>query len=254
MAEKYRFIFDNKWRKGNIYDQSDEHPQFPSYFTQLDTKELFWRHPDKPNGHPSMYASNDLGEPYEINFISLLDHNFDSNATITLYGADDEDFLINQVSRTIPWNYKNIYNFFIPFTKKYLKIEIANPANLADYLKLATIFAAKSSEINRRAIRGRTRGWQYNSEGDFSTAQVYFSQIKKKIPRRTYPFANLNDNSIDIIFSMLDECGTEWAIILCEDYKNPNSSSYFGYIVDPVDPEIQFTNSWLWQLILREVI
>jgi len=254
-----RIIYENKWKKGNIYAKSAEHPKHPVTDTQIDTLEMYWRHPTRSNGHPTMYASNNLGAAKEVDSIAIRGHNFDSNVVITLYGADDSAFTVNVVQRTITYYAENILAFFTAFTKQYVKVQAVNAANPADYLKQATILLGKAFAPNRNIGPGYAEGNKDLSEEEYSDSHVLFVQEKPIIDTGRYPFRGLDDATREEILKLFKEVGTHKAFIVCFDKDAPNTTSKFVKNVDLISPVFEDAigpnaNVWTWELSVKEIV
>jgi len=234
-----------------IIDQSSQETEFPAINTIEDTKEYFWRTTvvDDP-----VYISSDLGAAYEINFVSILGHNFQSGATIKAIGADDLNFTTGIVEETIGYASTNIYHFFSVWqTKRYWKIQVNDVGNPDGYIEIATIILGKYLQLNCNHKFGHRKGREDFSILDYSDSMVLHAEEKSVLFVGDYEFGSLDVDSKDGIFLLLAECGKYKGFVVCFDPENADSNSYWAKLTRIVRP-INFTMiTWQWLMSIIEV-
>jgi len=269
MSIKPRLIYDNFWRKGTALTPSSEDAKHPLTDTQVDTLSMYWKAANKT---APMTLPINLGPAKEIDFVAILGHNFeDIGGDITIYfeGDDDDTFAtVNLVTKTIPYNATNIFEFFTAFTRSHVQLRVEKGAGDFDTEpQVATILCGKYSEFNRRPIKGFKPGKEDITSLEESDARVIFAQPKVILNEYGYAFEALDGITKNIILAFLEECGKHRAFVWCTDHTAPNTNSYlvrnseisypvFQYPPAAGSPEaVGAANEgwWNWRLAMKEI-
>jgi len=246
-----KLIYKDYWRDGTIGTPSTEEPEFPATDTQEDTLKLPWR---TRNDSETAYIPNDLGVAYEIDFVAILGHNIPVGATIKAIGADDAGFSVEVVEETITYYAENIFHFFdTSRTKRYWKIQVADPDNPDNYIKIGTIVLGIFFEPTCNFDWGQEEGYEDPSSIVYSDSEVLFAQKKPEMFAGDYGFESLSDADSEEIESLLDTCGHHKAFVICFDYDNPNTSSYWVKLVNVSPLENMGIDTWGWKISIIEV-
>lgn len=247
-----RFLYDNKWRKGSILIPSSEDPKYPAMDTQVDSRLMFYRASSKTS---PCNVPNDLGAAYEINFVSILGHNFESSGvTIKFQGADNSAFDSGLETRTLSYNATDIFTFITSFTKRYVRVRLEKATDFTDYPQFSTILCGKYFEPNRSFVKPYQKGRDDLSEIELAEdSGVLFSQEKPILDSWLLPFKGLNDTAKGEVLSLLEDCGIHKAFIVIFDYNNPNSDSHLVRLEGINPPEYQHVDYWNWEANIKEV-
>ena len=254
MGAKPRLIYDNLWRKGTALASSPiANPQHPVSDTQIDTLSMFFR--ASAITSPCTIPMNLLSEK-EVNFVAILGHNIDSDATITLEGDAVSTFDSGAfVSRTLAYNATNIFQFFTAFTKKYVQIKlVSGNGDFSAMPQIATILCGSYSEFNRRPVKGHTPGRDDITEVEETDARVIFAQEKTILNVDRYMFAGLDNTTKDMILAFLKECGIHKAFVWCTDYIVANANSFWVRNSELISPVFQSPNFWNWEITMKEIV
>lgn len=157
------------------------------------------------------------------------------------------------VYRDLPHNSNNIFQFFTSFTKRYVQFHIQDSSNPNNYIKVATVILGKYFETNYGFGKGYEDGVMDFSEVEFSDSLVMHSQEKPIVEAKMLPFRGLTGSSKEEIKNLLKQCGKTKGFIICLDYNNPNTNSYFVTNSDIVQPSYVHLDNWSWDAILEEV-
>jgi len=250
-----RLIFNNLWRKGTILGESSEHPQFPSTDTQGDTPSQFWRTLSSNNSCENAYISIDLLTAQAVDFIAILNHDISANATITWRGADDANFANNAANISITHNPTNIFHFFganNSTTRRYVQLQIQDANNPSNYIQVGPVVMGTYWEPARAIKSQYGKARADDSIIDESHALVEYGQPRPRRKTWSLPFSGLSETDADTIVTFFDEAGLTYGFVLCLDYNNPNSYSYFVKNVELIEPTQDHYNSWSWGLNIRE--
>jgi len=251
--------FDILWKTGvhgsdNTDNNVSETIGFDSHFDDIgagsytsDLRRIHWPYEEIPR---------DLLTAYQYNHIALLNHNFSSSAVIKIIGADDAAFTVNVVSDTITYNANNIYFYLTTArTKRYIKIQIADPANSSSYLQLAVPYPGNYWEPSRKRAKGHQQGVEDMSEYEESDSRSFYALEKPKLDTYYFPYPTIDMTSKSNALDLLRTCGLTKAFIVCEDYESPNSYSYYVRNNEELTPtesvHLYFCN---WALSVKEVI
>jgi len=250
MAAKPRLVWNNLWRQGTVLTPSSEDSQHPATDTQIDTRSMYFKASSKSS---PCNVPNNLGSAQEINFVAIIDHNFESaGVTIKFQGADDAAFTVNLETRTLTYNATNIFAFINAFTRQYVRVRLEKGANFTDYPQFAIVACGEYAELNRRFAPEYEIGEEDFSEEEYSDSQVLFAQEKETLNIRRYSYQALNGTSINEIFSMFEECKTIRAFIFCLNYKNPNPNTLWVRNSELNSP-ICRNGVWYWDMAIKEV-
>jgi len=232
---------------------STEHAQHPATDTQIDTLSMFWRTTNDTDD-PTLLPC-DLGDNYEIDFVAILDHNIPATATVTLQGADDAAFAGPDLVERVLTDYTtNMFQFFVAFTRQWVRIKIDTPGNPDNYIQIATVVCGKYFELNKTVGLNYEEGYEDFSELESSDSQVIFSQEKEIIEVRSLPFRGLDDATRANILLFFNECGIHKAFVICLDSTAANTNSYWVVNTEMTPPRYQQNDCWHWQLTTREVV
>ena len=206
--------------------------------------------------YPYEYVLRDLLTAYQYNFIAILNHNISSSATITLYGADDAAFSVNLVSDVITYNANNIYFFLSAArTKRYVQLRIADPENSNSYLQIAVIYLGNYWEPSRKHGSEYGYGMDEISEGEESDSRTYYGTASKpRLSTYYFDYQNIDAASRANALDLMDECGIGKAFVFCEDYENPNSSSYYVQNLELFETRGTIKDRCNWALSVKEVV
>lgn len=250
MAET-RFIYNNRWRKGTMLTPSSEDPKHLATDTQIDTKEMYFKASSKSS---PCNVPNDLGTAYEINSVAIIDHNFESSGvTIKFQGATNSAFTTGIVTETLTYNATDIFKFFTPWTRQYVRVRLEKGTDFTDYPQFATVVCGKYFEPNIDYVKGYAPGIEDPSEINFSDDMVLYAREKPVLKTWHLPYWSLDDASKAEIMLMMAECGKKKALVVVFDKALPNSDSHLVRIEDASSPEFQFISLWNWDLLIKEV-
>ena len=204
--------------------------------------------------HTSEYIAVDLGSALEYDFVCLLNHNLQSGATITFYGADDSAFTSNVVSDTLTYYGNNLFKFLSAArTKRYVRIYVVDVDNPSGYVKIGTIVVCKYIEFARYPKpSGYWKGEDNPSLVDLSDSQNLFADDKPRLFKRSYPFEGLSNTDASNIIAMQTECGDHKGIVVCIDPDNPNTASEWVTLAELSEVAYQHVNYWNWTMAVRE--
>jgi len=252
MGAKTRLIYDNLWRKGTALTASPvAEPQHPLLDTQKDTLSMFFRASAATT--PCTIPMN-FGSAQKIDFVAILGHNIDSDATITIEGATNATFDAGFVSRTLTYNATNIFEFFTDFTKQYVRIKLVSgngPFSAAP--QIATILCGSYLEFNRRFAPDYDIGEEDFSEMEYSDSQVLFAQEKDTLNIRHYSYQALNNASASVILAMFEECKTINAFAVCLDHTAPNTNTLWVRNSELNAPVCR-NGVWYWDMAIMEIV
>jgi len=204
--------------------------------------------------YPSECLDNDILDTQQINFIAILNHNFGPNAVITLWGANNSDFTGGVESVVIPYNLSNIFFFFpTAISKRYWRLEISDPANANNYLRVATLILGSYWQPTRNIRQKYSDGYDDQSLIDVSDSLNEFGQPKPiyKVCDFPIPIINAEKSSLD---SFLIWTGIVNGFIVCLDYTSPNGNSYFMKNTELVQPAFGEGEIWDWGIRAKEVL
>ena len=243
----------NLWREGTMLIPSSENSKHPVSDTQIDTKAMFWQASSKTS--PALLPQN-LESAQEIDFIALLGHNIEaSGITIKFEGADDDIFTGEDLeSRTLSYNAEDIFAFVTPFTKQYVRVNLAKTGDFTNYPQIATIVCGKFFEPNVNFRWGYGKGPKDFSEFDYSDSLNLFSQEKSKLDTWSFSFLGLNDVSVEEIIEFLEYHKTIKAFIVIFDSDNPNTDSHWVRFDNISIPRHEGIDYWTWDVDLIEVL
>ena len=212
-----------------------------------DSRRIHWPYEEIPR---------DLLTAYQYNHIALLGHNFLSSAIIKIIGADDAAFTTNVVSDTITYNANNIYFYLAAArTKRYIKIQVADPENSAGYLQLSVPYLGNYWEPSRKHGSEYGYGMDEISEGEESDSRTYYGTgSKPRLSTYYFDYQNIDVASRVNALDLMDECGIEKAFIFCEDYDNPNSGSYYVQNIELFEARGTIKDRCNWALSVKEVV
>lgn len=256
MGAKPRIIYDNLWRKGTALVASPiADPQHPSSDTQLDTLSMFFKASAATT--PCTIPVDQGAAPGAIDFIAIIAHNIDSDATITLEGDDADAFNSDggnpQVVRTLTYNATNIFEFVTAFTKQYVRIQlVSGNGNFSAAPQIATILCGNYVELNRRFAPEYEVGEEDFSVTEYGESQVLFAQEKETLNIRQYTYQALNTASITEIQAMFKECKTIKAFAFCHDSSDPNSNTLWVRNSELNSPVCR-NSVWYWTMTIKEV-
>lgn len=250
---KPRIIYKNLWRKGTALASSPvANPQHPVSDTQIDTLSMFFRASAATT--PCTIPIDQGTTPGAIDFVAILAHNIDDDATITLEGADNEAFTTGFVSRTLNHNVANIFEFVATFTKKYVRLKlVSGNGNFDAAPQVATILCGSYFELNRTVGLGYEEGSEDFSEVEYSDAHVLFAQEKEIIDVKTLPFRGLDNATRENILFLFKEVGIHKAYIICFDSSDANNESHWIVNAELTNPKYEQADCWTWELRLREI-
>lgn len=160
---------------------------------------------------------------------------------------------LEPVYRNLTYNSNNIFQFITNLTKRYVQFFIQDSSNPNNYLKVSTVVVGKYFEPNYSFGKGYEDGIMDFSEVEFSDSLIMHSQEKPIVEARMLPFRGLTESSKEEIKNLLRECGIHKGFIICLDYNNPNTNSYFVRNSDIVQPSYVHLDNWSWDAILEEV-
>jgi len=212
-----------------------------------DSRRIHWPYEEIPR---------DLLTAYQYNHIALLGHNFSSSAVIKIIGADDSAFTTNPVSDTITYNANNIFFYLSAArTKRYIKLQVADPENSAGYLQLSVPYPGNYWEPSRKHGSEYGYGMDEISEGEESDSRTYYGTgSKPRLSTYYFDYQNIDVASRVNALDLMDECGIEKAFIFCEDYDNPNSGSYYVQNIELFEARGTIKDRCNWALSVKEVV
>lgn len=257
MGAKTWLIYDNLWRKGTALTASPAaEPQHPVSDTQIDTLSMFFRASAATT--PCTIPIDQGATPGAIDFVAILGHNIDSDATITLEGDDADSFDSDagnpQESRAIVYNATNIFQFVTTFTKRYVRIQlVSSNGAFSAAPQIATILCGSYAEFNRRFAPEYEVGEEDFSELEYSDSQVLFSQEKETLNIRRYSYQALKATSKDVILAMFKECKTIKAFAVCLDHTAPNTNTLWVRNSELNAPLCR-NGVWYWEMAITEII
>lgn len=248
-----RLIYNNFWRKGTALTASPTaDPQHPVSDTQIDTMSMYFKASAKTT--PS-YIPMNFGAAKEIDFVAILAHNIDSDATITIEGATNAAFDAGLVSRTLTYNATNIFEFFTAFTKQYVRIKlVSGNGDFAAEPQIATILCGKYTEFNRRPQKGYTLGKEDITEIEETDSRVIFAQEKEPLNEYRYMFEALNNATEVVILAFLEECRINRGFVWCTNHAAANANSIFVRNTEIIYPVFQYPEVWSWEVAMREIV
>lgn len=248
-----RIIYDNLWRKGNAMPSVPvADPQHPVSDTQIDTPSMFWRSSDKTVINQLIPMNLGAGAG-AINFVAILGHNIDSDATITLEHANNVGFA-GLTTIAITSYATNIFQFFTAFTEQWVRLRLFKAAGFTNIPQIGAIVCGSYFELNKTVGLNYEEGYEDFSELEYSDSQVIFTQEKEIIETRSLPFRGLDDATRADILLFFNECGIHKAFVICFDPTAANTNSYWLVNTEMVSPRYQQNDCWHWQLNTREVI
>jgi hypothetical protein len=202
---------------------------------------------------PSELIELDLGAAVACDSLALMNHNISSAATLTIVGADDSAFTTNAVTVTLSKNANNLYGFMTSMTKRYFRIEIADPTNTNSYIQIGTIVLGKYWEPGSNFQAGYEDGTGDESTVQASDSLVEFGQDKPTYGLKTLPFTALGDadKAEALLFAAWTK--TVFGFALCVDYNYPNANSYFLRNVELTLPANRAFGYWDWSISAKEV-
>jgi len=246
-------IYRNLWRDGTILAVTTEAAQFPAEYTQDDSPQLCWR-------STAIAAEQDidcdLGAAHEYDFVTLLNHNLTSGATIKIYGATNAAFTTGVVEDSLTYNGNNLWMVLgTARTKRYVRIALTDAANPSGYLRVGTIIVGKGNALNRRPSVPYQRGPFNETEIEYSpSANLFTVQERPSLDNKVLLFTGLNNASELIVEAILKACGSHVAWALCLDSDAPNTNSYWVHLKSQELPECQHVNYWNWPAEIEEII
>ena len=255
MATKPRFIYDNLWRKSKetaIASTPAAEAQHPVSDTQIDTLSMYWKSSNK--AIVTQYIPMNLGAGAgAIDFIAILGHKIDSDATMTLQHADNAEFG-SAVDIPITYNATNIFKFFTAFTHQWVRLKLYKAAGFTLIPQIATILCGSYFEPNRNFVVPYSQGIEDYSEIELSDSINLFSQEKPRLKTWLLPFRGLNDASKVKVLALMDECGIHKAFVIVFDSDDANSDSHLVRLEELAAPENQHVGYWNWQMAIKEVL
>ena len=250
---KARFIYNNLWRIGTPLTASPiADPQHPLTDTQIDTLSMYFKASAATT--PCTIPMNLGAGAGAIDFVTILGHNIDSDATITIEGADNAAFDSGLVSRTLTYNAVNIFEFFTAFTKQYVRIKlVSGNGNFSAAPQVATILCGNYEEFNCNFDWKYLEGDIDPSEISYSDSMVVFAQEKDEIFRGEYLFASLNDTYATKAKELNTLCGIHKAFVICFDSANANTQSRWVRLLSISQPKHIFHDIWSWSCPIEEI-
>lgn len=252
-----RLIYNNLWRPAAALASSPvADPQHPVSDSQIDTVSMFFRASAATT--PCTIPVNQGAGFGAIDFVMILAHNIDSDATITLEGDDNAAFDDGGgqfVARTITYNATNIFQFVTTFTRQYVRIQlVAAGANFAAAPQIATILCGSYTEFNRRPQKGYIPGKDDVSGVEESDARVIFAQERPLLDEHKYKLEGLDDTTEAVVLLFLEECGKTKGFVWCMNHVLPNTNSYFVRNSEIINPEYQYPDVWNWAIAMKEIV
>jgi len=249
---KARFIYNNLWREGTPLTASPiADPQHPLADTQIDTLSMYFK---ASAATTPCTIPMDFGSAQKIDFVAILAHNIDNDATITIEGADNAAFDSGLVSRTLTYNATNIFEFFANFTKQYVRIKlVSGNGDFSAAPQVAAVICGSYFEPNCNFDWRYLEGDVDPSEISYSDSMVIFAQEKDEIFRGKYFFASLDDTAIISIQELITLCGIHKAFVICFDSANANTQSLWVRLLEISQPQAVFHNIWSWNCPVEEV-
>lgn len=248
-----RIIYNNLWRKGTaMVSTPTADPQHPVSDTQIDTLSMFWKSSNKATT-PTYIPMNLGAGAGAIDFVAILAHNIDADATITLEHDDASNFP-SPTSIPITYNATNIFQFFTAFTEQWVRLKLVRGGGFTVEPQVATILCGSYLELNRSERPGYERGHEDPSEVEEGDELVIFTQEKPRIEIGSFPFEGINDVTQAGIMSFIEEVGIHKAFVLCFDYTDANNESVWVRNSEISHPRWQgVPNCWAWELRTREI-
>lgn len=250
---KPRIIYNNLWRKGTaIASTPVADPQHPVSDTQIDTLSMFWKSSDKTvvTQYIPMNLKAGAGA---VDFIAILGHNIDSDATITFQHDDNAGFG-TPIDIPITYYAANIFQFFTAFTEQYVRLKLVKGGGFTNAPQIGTIVCGSYFELSKTVGLSYEEGYEDFSELESSDSQVLFAQEKEIIEVRSLPFRGLDDATRANILLFFNECGIHKAFVICFDSSAANTNSYWVVNTEMTPPRYQQNDCWHWQLTTRELI
>lgn len=246
--------YRNRWRNGTIFATSDEAPQFSAEYTQDDSPQLFWRSVEIDE---TVTIDCDLGAEYEYDFIAILGHNLTANPAtlIKIIGSHNSGFTSPDVD-TLTHHSNWLYEILdAPRTNRYVRISILNATNPLGYLQVGTIVVGKGEAFNRGPSVPYQAGQKNETEVEYSpSANMFVVQEKPSAFVINLMFIGLDQASAVIVETLIKECGSFKAFVLCTDSGNPNSKSDWLVLTDQGMLTFDHTDYWTWNLNAIEVL
>lgn len=243
--------YQNLWANGTVIAATTETSQCWAEYTQEDGLQLYWR---STAVDAEQVIDCDLGEAREYDFVGIVGHNLTADATIVLYGADDDAFTVNPVSDTLTWNGNNLWEVLeAARTKRYVRLSLTDTTNPSGYLQVGTVVVGKAQELSRGPVVPDRDGFTNETETEMTPSAAKFTtQERPSLFVKVLPFKGLVDNSQTIIKALLELCAAHRAFAICLDPTSPNTNSYWVYLEDPDLPTRTNMGYWNWTATIRE--
>jgi hypothetical protein len=245
--------YRNRWRNGTIFAVSDEAPQFSAEYTQDDSPQLFWRSVEIDE---AVTIDCDFGAAYEYDFIAILGHNLTSGATIIIKGATNAAFSEGVVTDQLTYHANWLYEILgTARTKRYVRVSLLNTTNPSGYLQVGTVVVGKGEAFNRGPSVPYQAGQKNETEVEYSpSANMFVVQEQPSAFVINLMFIGLDQASAVIVETLIKECGSFKAFVLCTDSGNPNSKSDWLVLADQGMLTFDHTDYWVWNLNAIEAL
>lgn len=244
-------LIKSLWRAGTMLTPSSEDVKHPATDTQADTKQMYYKAASKSS---PCTVPNDLITAQAIDFVAILEHNFESSGvTIQFQGADNAAFDSGLVTKTLTYNVTDIFEFFTSMTKRYVRVRLTKGSDFTDFPQFATVICGAYFEPNRPFIKPYEEGNDDLSEGDYSEAGIFFGQEKEILDTRVLPFKGLNATAKDAINTFIKYHKKIHAFVVVFDIDTPNDNSLWMKFVSIASRPYQHKDYWNWRASLVEV-
>jgi hypothetical protein len=156
----------------------------------------------------------DLGAPYDISTIAIINHNFTSAATVTV-SANTTNSWPGATTKTVTWNADMMLNFIIPISYRYWRLEFDDSTNPDGYVEIGRFWLGDyltidpSSEVDFQVTKKRSDNILHGrGQQKYGSIGVGWKEIKLSFP-------NTNYTMVDSISDMYDAVGNHQSFIFC---------------------------------------
>lgn len=199
------------------------------------------------------YITCDTINAMGVNFFGFLGHNISSAGQINMLGANDQAFTQDYIDLSIPYNAGNIFYFHSSLlSRRYWQASIQDIANPQGFVQIGTIIVGFYWQPER-SFGKHKRGKYGRSQVDLSDSGVPFCQKKTIGDLFRFPFSALTEADKAHALALQEEAEIHSGIVVCEDYNNPNTNSYWVLPLDLVELEYKAYDNYGWQLTAREI-